>query len=1077
MFELKDFQQKTVDYIYDRLLRSDCQRFLCADEVGLGKTIIAKGVIDKYLQLKGGNLKVFYICSNQYLAQQNLKKLHPESQEAPISRLTELILKGDLIQQKTGLTILPLSPKTSVDLKSKGGMMYERAIIYQLLKKSDLLKGRRETTYARVLRLGITDSRWDEIKDRFSFKEFDPNVVQSFYQKLNNDSGLIKLLNDCFDEVSQEYASLIGKLRLLLATSALESLKPDIIILDEFQRFSEILKMAESEDASDLIKALFLNHYSEMLMLSATPYKMYTVREEDASGDSHYQEFDFLMRFLMRTDYEAFSKDWATYTEAILSLRMYTPEEIEILTNRVEKWLYKYMCRTERNIVYEFDPHKSLLESKYFDLPFESGDVANFINADNIVKCIEEKHPEIYSPLEYSKTVPFPLSFMDSYKLKNLFRDLYEGKENNMREAVQRNNAFISYDVINQYGLSNFNNAKMNWLVGSNVKKGAHMLWIPPTVTYYKLSGPFADNESFSKLMIFGRFAVEPRAIATMASYAAELFSTGSSEATLANKEEVARKYFSSATVEASPDDAIEEDMEEKKKYSRIPRRRLYFKKDDSSYSLYCFYYPSIYLSSLLKSKLKIEPEKIGEEVIKDIQIEIDPVVNDLAQYVIRPTAITDARWYFFALIYLDFTNESEAFGSLSTNKIRSECKESLNHTQLNPIIDAIEKVRKNGLKKLAEELDLGEMPLDLTKVLATIALGAPGTLAFYTLRSLTYTSSEIQREKFSNVFAYSMVIAESFRSYFNQPESISCIDLYKKESSNYWLSLMEYSIAGCLIAVMEECFYMFCDGNYQFNEANKKVIIDFAKYLSSVLSLRTSTLNVDMEDSNKKVAPQGMRTHYAVAFLDLVETDESISRKGDVQNAFNSPFRPFILSTTSIGQEGLDFHKYCRQLLHWSLPGNAIDLEQREGRINRYKHFALRRNLADRYKDQIKGESIKEPVWSRLFDIAEKDHLLRSDNCQLIPYWHVPKISLPLERLVPMYPYSKDSSRLEHLLKTLMVYRMSLGQPNQEDLVRFLLKNFTEAELEVYKAKMMINLSPVAYSNIQVNAELPNSV
>ena len=97
MFELKDFQQKTVDYIYERLLRSDCQRFLCADEVGLGKTIIAKGVIDKYLQLKGRNLKVLYICSSQYLAQQNLKKLHPEGQKTPISRLTELILMNLLV--------------------------------------------------------------------------------------------------------------------------------------------------------------------------------------------------------------------------------------------------------------------------------------------------------------------------------------------------------------------------------------------------------------------------------------------------------------------------------------------------------------------------------------------------------------------------------------------------------------------------------------------------------------------------------------------------------------------------------------------------------------------------------------------------------------------------------------------------------------------------------------------------------------------------------------------------------------------------------------------------------------------
>ncbi len=35
----------------------------------------------------------------------------------------------------------------------------------------------------------------------------------------------------------------------------------------------------------------------------------------------------------------------------------------------------------------------------------------------------------------------------------------------------------------------------------------------------------------------------------------------------------------------------------------------------------------------------------------------------------------------------------------------------------------------------------------------------------------------------------------------------------------------------------------------------------------------------------------------------------------------------------------------------------------------------------------------------------------------------------------------------------------------NQEDLVKYLLQNFSEQELETYKAKLMINLSPVAYA------------
>lgn len=42
---LKDFQRATVNVVYDNLFKNGQQRMLVADEVGLGKTIVAKGVI------------------------------------------------------------------------------------------------------------------------------------------------------------------------------------------------------------------------------------------------------------------------------------------------------------------------------------------------------------------------------------------------------------------------------------------------------------------------------------------------------------------------------------------------------------------------------------------------------------------------------------------------------------------------------------------------------------------------------------------------------------------------------------------------------------------------------------------------------------------------------------------------------------------------------------------------------------------------------------------------------------------------------------------------------------------------
>ena len=65
---------------------------------------------------------------------------------------------------------------------------------------------------------------------------------------------------------------------------------------------------------------------------------------------------------------------------------------------------------------------------------------------------------------------------------------------------------------------------------------------------------------------------------------------------------------------------------------------------------------------------------------------------------------------------------------------------------------------------------------------------------------------------------------------------------------------------------------------------------------------------------------------------------------------AFNSPSRPFALASTSIGQEGQDFHPWCHAIVHWNLPGNPVDLEQRDGRVHRYEGHAVRRNVAARY-------------------------------------------------------------------------------------------------------------------------------
>ena len=72
------------------------------------------------------------------------------------------------------------------------------------------------------------------------------------------------------------------------------------------------------------------------------------------------------------------------------------------------------------------------------------------------------------------------------------------------------------------------------------------------------------------------------------------------------------------------------------------------------------------------------------------------------------------------------------------------------------------------------------------------------------------------------------------------------------------------------------------------------------------------------------------VNTHVAMAFGE--SQNESASRD-DLRIAFNSPFWPFILATTSVGARSLDFHLYCKDIYHWNLPSNPVNFEQREGR------------------------------------------------------------------------------------------------------------------------------------------------
>ncbi len=150
---------------------------------------------------------------------------------------------------------------------------------------------------------------------------------------------------------------------------------------------------------------------------------------------------------------------------------------------------------------------------------------------------------------------------------------------------------------------------------------------------------------------------------------------------------------------------------------------------------------------------------------------------------------------------------------------------------------------------------------------------------------------------------------------------------------------------------------------------------------------------------------------------------------------AYNSPFWPFVLASTSVGQEGLDFHPYSHAVVHWNLPGNPVDLEQREGRVHRFKGHAVRRNVALTHAGAALQTS-SDDCWSAMFAAAKSDCPGQND---LTPYWvYAPDGGASIERYVPAAPLSREAARYARLLRTVGAYRLVMGQPRQEDLLRY---------------------------------------
>jgi hypothetical protein len=357
----------------------------------------------------------------------------------------------------------------------------------------------------------------------------------------------------------------------------------------------------------------------------------------------------------------------------------------------------------------------------------------------------------------------------------------------------------------------------------------------------------------------------------------------------------------------------------------------------------------------------------------------------------------------------------------------------------------------------------LGSPPADLFDVLAKVAVSSPAVVALRALSRRWPGSSYTQEHDSTHLpplLSAAARIGTGFRALFNRPEVILLLrDLSKTQA--YWESVLDYGVDGNLQSVMDEYVHVLGESMGLENAATDAAV-ELAERIHESVSLRATALTYDEFNfdggGGVSLSKQRLRCRYALRFGDGDPDDGTeVTREDQVRSAFNSPFRPFILASTSVGQEGLDFHLYCRAVYHWNLPSNPVDLEQREGRVHRYKGHVIRQNLASHYG--LTATAGAGDPWKTLFDRAAADG--SPDQVDLVPYWIFPG-KWKIERRVPLFPLSRETTRLEDLKASLALYRLVFGQPGQEELLSLLRKRFV-SEDDLLRCR--IDLSPRAGS------------
>lgn len=996
----KAFQKATIKcalQAFDQ--RRSVRRFLVADEVGLGKTVVARGVIEMMMRRmrSRGPLRVFYVCSSLAIAEQNKDSLlkviaDPDIRERAVCDVDRLTLAPIReLPDDVPLHLYTLTPDTSIpDRKGKhrSGTAPERALLHNLLasRYPDLTQicGHGEEWLRRN-----AVSSWEDWKQWSGCKPT-PSLRRAFFPVLREQLGLgpsQHLPPAIRRKLTQDPLETINLLRIALAKTALNALAPELVIFDEFQRFQDLL--ASSDRGSDIAREMVRPGRGgpAVLLLSATPYRLYGGDLDRLFGEvRHHEQFFDLVEWLLGSDDQARNQRldleglFRRYGEALRSADPGGSTTLTVKT-QIEDRLRPIIARTER---FGHEAGQDAAELVDVPAPLNTLDLQAF---RHMVNCFagdaKERASGAGASVAYWSSVPLPMQTLGpDYKAWNSAR----------RSPPQRRSLRLAKSDVDRFrGSSVWPHPKLRAMCAQFRPEKLAVPWLPPSMPWWPLGGRWAGVPS-EKALLFSRFRAVPRAVAGLMSYDLERHLLRSSDL-----------RFRDVT----------------KRSPLGPQRENL-----------AFFHPSFGLSHLVDPwRLKgVTAKNIAQTAAGQIKSALIRMGVKIHSRGGRPRTLPKL------LVLLErrlgvWDSSLEAWRRLADSVARTE---NAGESSLLALVDRWDATVDGEL----DAVDSSEL-----KVLANAALSSPGSVLARSLERHRLVLDDSAQSCYRALRAS----WEGLRSYLNNP----WMDASLGGRGSYRSRISRAILDGNLESVLDEHLWVTAS----LRHSGPETLLD---HLTTALSLRTS--DVKLYGPEGRDSDYHVRSHAVLAFNQAVRrhrpgTDrgkEPAVRTEEVRIAFNSPFWPHVLATTSVGQEGLDFHTWCRAIVHWDLPGNPVDLEQREGRVDRYAGLSTRQVLANTSAPCPTDVDIGCSPWEVVAEQAG------DDPTGLAPWWIVK--GARVRRLIFDVPLSEARTRFEDLRQQRLLYRLTLGQPDQGDLVRALRDRISPDDA----VAATINLSPL---------------